>query len=221
MLKSWSFSSLVEYEKCPQRLKLKYIDGIKIPPSEDPNHPLNRGTRQHSLIEDHIRFGNDLSECEAHKDYLVPFRTQFEAGLVIMEDEWGFDLDWNPVPWESATCRMKLDAGVTTEYSFHIYDWKTGKRQGNEIKHAHQGQLYAVGALARFPATESFTVTFRYLDLCQNVTQTYSPAQIMRFRESFNKRALKLLTDATLRPIANKHNCKYCDFSKHCVYAVE
>lgn len=222
VIKAWSFSSLIEYEKCPYKMKLRYVDGIKIPPPTEPDHPLNRGNRCHQLIENHIQFGGDLTnECQAHFEYLKPIREAYTAGNAIVEDEWGYDLDWNMVPWSNATCRMKLDAMVIEPDAIHIYDWKTGKRSGNEIKHTHQGQLYAVGGLARFPNTENFKVTFRYLDTGQDITLKYKPAQIERFRETFNRRAMKMLTDEQLRAIPNKGNCKFCDYAPHCPFAVE
>lgn len=220
MIKSWSFSSLMTYERCPYAARLKHIDRVPEPPPA-PDSPLLRGTLFHESIESHLKTGAPLiPELASWKSRLDEI--QATPGIQVIEDEWGFDLDWNPVDWRGATCRMKLDLAFIGDETARIIDWKTGKAQGNEIKHSMQGQLYAIGCLARHPELRSIKAEFHYLDFPDSnpLAATYRPDQIVRFRDAYNRRAAKMLSDEELRPIPSKSNCRFCSYNQACQYAV-
>jgi hypothetical protein len=82
-------------------------------------------------------------------------RVLYAEGRVSLEGEWGFNKDWEPTSWDSAWLRMKLDTMVywAPDYATAI-DYKTGKKFGNEVKHAEQMQLYALGAFMRHAELE-------------------------------------------------------------------
>jgi hypothetical protein len=225
MIKSWSFSSLMLYEKCPRAAFYKLVERIPEPEPE-PDSPLVRGNRVHSEIEQAIR--NDKFNAEFSFDpgplhvVICDLQPKYDDGLCTVEDEWGFDRDWNRVDWKAATCRMKLDAGVVSPGLYTVYDWKTGKKVGNEIKHTMQGQLYAIGAQAIYPETLRINVEFHYVDHPDEkpLTATYSPSQIARFKETYNRRSAKMMSDTEFRAIPNKGSCKWCPFNTHCPTAV-
>jgi RecB family exonuclease len=222
MIKSWSFSSLMLYEKCPRAAFYKLVERIPEPEPE-PDSPLVRGNRIHSEIEAFIQDQTYTAAVPIGDiELYASLHTQWVQGFVEVEGEWGFDHDWNRVDWRTATCRMKLDAGVVSPGLYTVYDWKTGKKVGNEIKHTMQGQLYAIGAQAIYPETLRINVGFHYVDHPDEkpLTATYNPSQIARFKETYNRRSAKMMSDTEFRPIPNKGNCKWCPFNQHCPTAV-
>jgi CRISPR/Cas system-associated exonuclease Cas4 (RecB family) len=221
MIKSWSFSSLMLYEKCPRAAFYKLVERIPEPEPE-PDSPLVRGNRIHSQIERYIKGGQQPEDTTYNPNLLYKVQNDYQLGFVEVEGEWGFDRDWNRVDWRAATCRMKLDAGVVSPGLYTVYDWKTGKKIGNEIKHTMQGQLYAIGAQAIYPETLRINVGFHYVDHPDEkpLTATYNPSQIARFKETYNRRSAKMMSDTEFRPVPNKGNCKWCPFNQHCQTAV-
>lgn len=226
-LKSWSFSSLTEYEHCPRRTKYRIIDRVP-QPEPDPDSPLVRGNYLHERIERFIKGEEPLSESVTYnEDLIYQLRDNYAAGIVNVEGEWGYDATWNVVGWYSATCRMKLDAGVHRRLSntYRVIDWKSGKKSGNEVKHTMQGQLYAVGALARYPHLSQIDVEFHYIDLpdVKPLVASYTPDKIARFQATYDKRAARMLADTEFRAVANKSNCRFCPFAlnNHCPVAVK
>lgn len=222
MITSWSFSTLMLYEKCPWAAKLKLVDRCPEPPPE-PDSAGVRGNKFHKSIEKFLKHDNPLiPELEPWTDYLNDL-PHYSSEPFHIEEDWGFDEWWKPVSWRDATCRMKLDLGIKEGSIFRVYDWKTGKAAGNEIKHTMQGQLYAVGVLAKFSDVQAVNVKFEYLDFPDSkpLSATYTPSQIIRFRDSYNRRAERMMTDTTFRPIPNKSNCRYCPMKQNCQYGVE
>jgi CRISPR/Cas system-associated exonuclease Cas4 (RecB family) len=208
------------YEKCPRSTFYKYIERIPEPEPE-PDSPLVRGNRVHSEIENFI---TDRSFCPPPGDVELykELHRQWCQQFVEVEGEWGFDRDWNRVDWRNATCRMKLDAGVVSPGLYTVYDWKTGKKVGNEIKHTMQGQLYAIGVQAIYPEILRVNVDFHYVDHPDEkpLTATYTPDKIAIFRKTYDRRAAKMLSDTEFRAVPNKSNCRFCPFNHHCPTAV-
>lgn len=224
-LTSWSFSSLMDYETCPRRAFYRLIERAPMPP-EDPDSPLVRGNRLHKHIEDYITGAKPLDpEITYDHGLLDELHEAYKLNFVNVEEEWAYDRDWNLVTWRDATCRMKLDVGVVSPSAYKVIDWKSGKKAGNEIKHTMQGQLYAVGALARYPELLRIDVEFHYIDHTdvKPLVATYTPDKVARFRATYDKRAARMLADTEFKAVPNKSNCRYCPFAitGHCPVAVK
>lgn len=220
-LTSWSFSRLKDYERCPWMLWLKA--GEKRDLSHVDMTAANRGTMVHDACEAFVKGDGDLiKEMAKFADYFADLKVEYEAGDVKVEEDWGFDQDWQVTGWfdKNVWCRMKLDnfrvigkdennnpvAGIATDY-------KTGKKFGNEVSHNQQGQLYAIGSFMRFPTLELVDVEFKYLDHGLNSKKKqYTRAKAMQFLASWQARAEKLTSDREFRPKPNKINCKWCPF---------
>lgn len=217
-IKSCSPSRLVDYESCPLKAKLKFID--KIPEPERPlppgktEHANDRGTRIHEECEAFVNnTGPFPIEARRFKDELERLQKLFKDGKVSMEGEWGFDRDWCVVEWVRAWLRMKLDALVfiTPKHAL-IVDNKTGASFGNQIKHGEQTQLYALATCLKYPAIEFVTTELWYLDQDELVRNEFSRDQALRFYKPFDKR-LKAMTDATVFPTRpNPISCKFCPY---------
>lgn len=220
MIKAWSFSRLSEFEKCKLRAKLLFIDKL-----EEPKRPLppgkteyanDRGTRVHTAAEAFVRGGIELIE-ELHKfrPEFEKLREQYAQGLVSLEEEWAFNDAWQPTGWFSADCwaRIKCDATVLAEdRHLVVIDHKTGKKTGNEIKHAEQMALYQLAAFLRNPEIEKVTVELWYLDQDDLSRSVYTREQGMRHLKRFNERGLAMTTEEDFQPNPNPYTCRFCMF---------
>ena len=221
MIKTASHSRLMDFESCNFKAKLKYID--KIPEPERPlppgksEHANDRGTRIHTAAEMFVKGGIELiSELNTFKTEFLKLRELYKQKQVSLEGDWAVDKDWNPVAWQSADVwnRAKLDAFVRlSKTRAVIIDFKSGRRFGNEVKHAEQGQLYQLMAFMRFPELEEITVEFWYVDLDDIMSMAYTKPQGLRYIRNFNTRIIKMLSAETFPASRNKFACKYCPYN--------
>ena len=134
-------------------------------------------------------------------------------GMVSLEGEWGMDEDWNPTDWRTAWHRSKIDALVQpSKVEAIVIDYKSGKRFGNEVKHAEQTQLYALNAVLRIPTLESVTTELWYLDVDDLISVTFSREQILRFKAAWNRRGHKLTSCVDFPPNPSVYTCKWCQY---------
>lgn len=225
---SWSFSALVEgYEKCAHRTFLTRVKKFKESEEKD-NTAADRGTAIHDLAEKYIKgeiaeLPSELQKCRALFEKL---QESFNGAAMYVEEDWGFTDKWAVTGYyaKDTWLRVKLDAMLMrSETSAVVYDWKTGKKFGNELKHLSQAQLYALAAFSRFPELQFVTVDFRYLDHGTNLTKTYSREQAEMFRPRWEERAFKMTTDTSFPPSPSKHTCRWCPHvdTGNCTWAIE
>lgn len=115
--------------------------------------------------------------------------------------------------WEPPWLRMKLDAVVMhDETTATVIDYKTGRKFGNEVKHAEQLQLYQLATFLRYPKLQTIYAELWYLDQDEITSQKFSRTMGLRFRDKFSKRgdALTSCTDFPANP--NKFTCKWCQY---------
>mgnify|MGYP000178572114 CR=1 FL=1 len=227
-IKSWSPSRLVDYESCPLKAKLKYIDRIPEPirplPKGKTEHANDRGTRIHTAAEFFVKGTAELvPELETFREELTRLRFLYAAGTVSLEGEWAFTKEWSPTSWKSddVWVRVKLDSFVRLSKTHGVViDYKTGRRFGNEIKHAEQMQIYQLAAFLKYPELEKITVELWYTDQNELATMTFTRKQGLRFLENFTQRANKMTHDEVFTPRPNIISCKFCPFGKdgtqHC-----
>ena len=212
-IKSASYSRLTDFESCPYKAKLKFVD--KVPEEKAP--AAERGTQIHQYAEDFVNgsISKMPRELVEFSDEFSALRTQYDAGKVSLEGEWGFDKDWLVTEYrgEKAWLRMKLDAIVNKLKGFAVVvDYKTGKRFGNELKHGEQVLLYAIASFLRDTTLTSITVELWYLDLNDLHSVTYSRAQALKYLPQFEKRLLAMTNATKFPPRPNVFSCKYCSF---------
>ncbi len=223
MIKAWSHSREGNYEKCHFRAKLLYVNKL-----EEPRRPLkegqteyanDRGSRIHEAAELFVKGGVELiPELKKFAPEFIKLRELYAAGKVSLEGDWAVDKDWSPVAWmsEDVWLRLKLDAMVTMDPTWAvIIDYKTGKRSGNEIKHAGQVQLYVVAVLMRFPDIERITGELWYIDQNELVSWEYTRESGMKFFKAWNKKGIAITTETEFKPNPNRFSCQWCMFSKY------
>lgn len=207
---SWSISGLKGYERCPQQAAFKYRD--KLPEKKGP--AASRGTDVHDKLEIAVKEGKPLPiEAKSFTPEFKRLKELFLRGRVKVELERAFDRNWKPVSWKEGWGRAKYDARVLLEkYELLIVDYKTGKKDGNEVDHAEQGQVYMLSEFMIEPLIKNIVVEFWYLDQDDLTRMEYTREQGVRYFKSINSRAEKMTSDTTFEPTPSRWSCKWCAY---------
>lgn len=214
-MKSWSISRLEVFEKCGYRAKLQF-DDRQPQPTNDPKREeaRTRGDALHLAAQDYVAGKRDDLDpaLGAFSSELGVLREAHPSGNVLIEDEWGFDQNFNQVGWYEAWARMKLDFLYRNNPTRAlVIDLKSGKKDGNQLKHTDQGQFYAVGTMLKYPETEIVDVEFWYIDQDDSMNISYTAEQAAGFMKKFKERGDRA-TAGVYEPRANIFTCKYCPY---------
>lgn len=208
---SWSISRIQVYEQCAYRAKLQWLDKI---PDLQPKTAADRGTQIHQEGEDYVTgkgaFTDNLRHFKADFSALA---SHFKQGRVTCEEEWGFDRDWKVADWKRAWLRLKCDTVcfLTPRHAV-VIDYKTGKRFGNEVKHAIQLQLYALCALIRYSELDQVTCELWYLDQNELARFTMKRSQMGKYLRMFDEKGREFTNDTVFKPNPNVISCRYCPY---------
>ena len=214
-LNTWSMSRLLDFGSCEYKV---YLSRVKKMP--DPSGPAaERGTQIHDHIENYIRGDHDkvIKEMRGFIKLIDLLRDEYVEGRVEMEGDWAFTRDWVTTGWavDDTWARFKLDAYHQQDAtSAAIYDWKTGRKFGNEMKHAEQAFGYAVASFARFPELEYVSTKMVYLDQNTDMIGSYTRKQVDMLRPSLEKRADIMTTATEFNPRPSFHACRWCPHAK-------
>lgn len=225
VITQWSHSRVSLFEQCKFRAYLKH--GLKVPEPDRPlppgktEHANDRGSRIHENGELFVK-GKAKLAPELQRTFLPEYEALYalyKKGKVFLEEEWAMNHDWEPTDWNSkdAWLRLKLDIMVMlSKHEAVVADLKTGRRQGNEIKHAEQIQLYQLVTFLRDPDLETIHVELWYPDVNELHTQTFRRDQGLRFLKKFNERGNALTTyeftgdEKDANP--SIFTCRYCAY---------
>lgn len=233
-LSSWSHSRLDTFEKCKFRAFLKYVKKLPEPerplPAGKTEHANDRGTRVHLngelFVKGQAKLGPELRKH--YEEEYFRLQEMFKAKKVLIEDEWALTREWERCDWRAkeAWLRLKLDVMVfLSAREAIVIDLKTGRRDGNQIKHAEQVQLYQLVAFLLFPDLDIVHVELWYSDIDDFHTQTYTRDQGLRFLKKFEMRGDKITTydfkgDEKIEANPSIFTCRYCMYgprgSKDC-----
>ncbi len=228
LIRFWSHSSLQQFQTCPFRLYLRRVKRIKEPDSD----AANRGTLIHDEAEAYVKGEREelpsAKKADEFENRFNLLKTMYDAGKVEMEQNWGFDIDWNPIEDDGKLYKnpklwalTKLDVFIRENpTSARIIDHKTGKKWGNEVKHGGQAMEYAISAFMRFPELEHVTTEFWYLDTGEESIRTYTRGDIMLLLPRLTTRAIKLTSATKFPPKPSDTACKWCTYpaSGDCEY---
>lgn len=227
MIKNWSFSRLTEFESCAWRSKLKIIDRIPEPERElkpgQTEHANDRGSRIHDALEQYVRGKGQLPvEAKHFVEDLESLKTHFKAKRVQLEEEWGFDEDWKPCDYKTAWLKVKCDAVVKIDDHLIVIDYKTGRKQGNEIKHGEQCSLYAIAGSIMHPEVNDVTIELWYIDKDDLTREKKPVTKWLSHLKLFNNRGHKMTNASVFKPNPNVWSCQYCPYKDGiCEYAVD
>ena len=208
---SWSISRIQVFEQCAYRAKLQWLDKI---PDLQPKTAADRGSAIHLEAENYVQAKGDLTHNLRHfAPDLAALKAHYAEGRVTVEEEWAFDRDWRVSEWKSGWLRLKCDAVChLSKNHLVVIDHKTGKRFGNEIKHAVQLQLYAVCALIRYPEVEQVTCELWYLDQNELASFVLHRKQLAKYLAIFDKKGREFTETTDFKPNPNIVTCKYCPY---------
>jgi len=237
LIKTASYSRLKIFEKCPYHALLKFVEKREPAPDAKRDAAKDRGTAIHTQAENFVKGELDAlpPELKKFQDSFLEAREAFGEGRVILEEEWAFDIDWQPTGWFADDCwlRVKLDRyeWLDDDLTAARYtDYKTGKKIGNEVDHGQQNQHYAIAAFMRYPSLQVTTGIFEYLDQPagdNRTVKTYTREKCMQFFPSVDARYKKMTSATHFPPKPNRINCRYCPYSpnnegdKSCPHGVE
>jgi len=224
LIPAWSYSTKKNYETCPYMLKHRFVFKTK-KKAQPEDSPLKRGLALHKEAENFIKQDGALpAEFKGLEEYFHRLKSDaYESGYEA-EEPLGFDKDWKQTGWYDKDVWLRvsfdLQIGVTGE-STHLIDYKTGKKDGNELSHLLQGQLYAVAAVQRNPKLKSVLVDFAYLDHDKVTSKLWVPKLLRKKKETWNDVGIKITTDNELKPTPSKWGCRFCDYAESCNYAIK
>lgn len=219
---NWSISTLLQYDACPMRVKLKKIDKMPEPPI-DPNGPLERGNREHQLFQEYVEgdivdlSGSTAKALNEFKPYFDHARELYSVQIAHTEEDWLFDSDWNDTTREQGNIWLwaKVDLSIHDQASDRIIsvDYKTGKSAYKAIDHIQQNQLYAAISALKFEWANTIDTELWYVDEGLVKSSVYTREQALTYVGRFQQRADKMMSDKFFRPNPNKHTCRYCPYS--------
>ncbi len=213
MKTSWSFSSLMDYERCPHTQSFKNQWGGEKPS----NAAALRGIEMHAKCAEYIQFGGEIPAPGFPWDSLAN---------AIPEKKFGLSNTWERVDYKDAWLKVIPDALIVTPSGITVVDFKTGKREFKEIKHSQQMQLYACAMDSIWLEGRPVTTELWYLDTPGHIHRVVnSPSRLKGIRGRLHLRADTMLSDTELKPKPNRSNCRFCNHNPTqggaCEYAYE
>lgn len=220
-----SISRLHKYETCPRQAYFAYVEKIPEPPRPalpaGKEYPNDRGTRVHNEIENYVRKNGEApypKEAKKFEREHIKLADLFAAKRATMEDPWYFNDSWvalkGPTAEKEYTFQVRLDVSVTVDDvgdHMAVIDHKTGRRYGNEVKHADQMRMYALGTFLRYEPLK-VTTELHYLDHDEISDMTYNYNIVPNLIANYSRRFHTMFEDKVFRPKPNAWNCSYCVF---------
>jgi len=225
-----SYSTLTNFEKCPQKVKLQKID--KIDDGLDSVEAIIVGKKMHEDLEDWlnaIKKGEEYEYPErAEKIHEAIDNVIEKAGLenCIAEKKYAFSKDFkNLVDFfdKSVWLRAVIDLDAEKDNKAYLIDYKSGKYSTfSTFSYMGQLQLYAVIKMMTSPHIDEVHTSLFYAKDGKVLYKIYRRKNLPSLLKLFTDRLNKLFfaTDFPAKP--TKSNCKFCNYSeKHCDYAHE
>lgn len=230
-ISAWSFSRLEVYKNCPRQAKLKYVSRCTEAPRPKPvkgkEHANERGSRVHDNAENYVLSKEDTlcTEAKYFEDELLCLRIMKECHpeRVQTEEMWLFDKDWNVLPPETSDdpetrktiwLRIIADLQIWNHEmtTCQIIDYKTGKRDRNEIKHGKQLQLYQLAGFMRYPKLQHVKASLWYIDLNLQIDTPFTREKGLKYFSIYNDQAITMCADTEFEVRASAYRCRFCPF---------
>lgn len=227
-----SHSRLSDYNQCPLKFKLKYIDkNAKFKEDESASPHLVRGSNVHKALENYVvqmQSNGELEvkitslpEVEATKPFVNRYLENYTT--VIPETQIAINKDWQRVEWFSkdAYYRVIMDLIALRPSDWAIIDYKTGKMRDYDGGPKGMGQLHLSGgvALHMWPDVPVGKTLYAYVDHKQTVVKDFTQADAPALRKHFDEEFDKVNSDTNFKPKVNEF-CKWCPATRDmCPYS--
>lgn len=227
-----SWSRLSDYQQCPLKFKLKYIDKSPLFKEDASKSPhLVRGTNVHKALEDYVVAKTDpynphspppssMKEVEGTKPWVDNFLNNYDQ--VLPETQIAVNRDWQRVEWFSSAAyyRAILDMIAIRSTDIFIGDYKTGQFKSYDPPDG-KGQLHLAGAiaLALWPEIQQVKVAYAYVDHKKIIDKDFTQADKAPLIAHFDAQSKIVNDDKEFRPKVNEF-CKWCQATKkECPYS--
>ena len=215
-VKSWSYSALSLYEKCP----LAYYNSKILKMGKKTSPAAERGIAIHAKGENYL-LGNIPNVPKEFKAFNSELRNlkKNDAGA---ETKYCLLNDWtitNWDDWKNGWIRMVLDAEVLiSNEELLIIDFKTGRQYDS---HEDQANLYATAMLQLYPQFKTVHTEFWYLDSGDVAEWTFKSSISDDLRGYWNNRVAPLFAETEWNATPSCDACKWCDFKETCEHAIK
>ena len=213
--KSWSYSRYSDWARCPQYAKFKHLDKLQ----EPRNNAMNRGIEIGEAGEAYLTRRTTRLHPEL-KPVADRYKRLRERKNLVVEQQWGFDKNWLPVPWDdwsNCVVRVKMDISFVDLDSnvLVVIDAKTGKYRPDNISvYRDQLEIYTIGGFAQYPDIEGVDASLLYTDhgieYPEEIT-VVDRAQGEVLKKRWNKKVAPMLRDTRFLPKPNS-GCRWCHF---------
>ena len=209
-MKRWSFTTLLNYEKCPYSTTFPY--------RQVDNEFTARGREVHERIAEALISKQPTTELRS----VLSSKVQSNLAPILVEESYYLSEAWEDCPRSSAWLVVKPDLVIREEAAWVVVDFKTGKSFGNELKHGQQVQLYQVALAHIYPEVGGWRSELWYVDEDKVVASGVNGREkILKMRPRWDQRG-HAFTDATAYPPKpSKMSCKYCFEKDRCEFAYE
>ena len=218
---AWSYSRWHDYQQCPLKAKLKYLDKQ----AEPENPAMARGSAIHKLAEDYLK-GLKKTVPKEFKTFAELLRGLRKNKHLQVEQSWAFDKLWALASWFGADCwcRVKMDVAAPvlegkTFKRLRVIDWKTGgKPNVVNPEHLDQMSIYGLGGLLQYPDVEAVDVEMDYVDQpivigVNPLTRTYTRGDLGDLKKEWEKKVKPMMNDTKFAPRPND-KCRWCHYRK-------
>lgn len=197
---AWSYSALTSYETCPKK---HWHTRIAKDVSEgEESEPQRHGKRVHKALENRILHNIPLSLDLAYAEGICQMLVD-APGKLVGEQKLAVDFDMKPCDWFDKRCYIRaiVDAGVISDKSAILIDWKTGKISTDVT----QLRLAAMLMLFHLPKLEKVQGAFVWLRDKEITKVSMERKDIPEFWNLIKPRAdnlarAKAITDYPARP---------------------
>lgn len=227
-----SWSRLSDYNQCPLKFKLKYLDkNKKFKEDESASPHLVRGSNVHKALENYVVQVQSkgeleikitsLPEVEATKPFVDRFLNSYD--VVIPETQIAVNKNWERVEWfsKNAYYRVIMDLIAVRPSDWAVLDYKTGKMRDYDGGPSGMGQLHLSGgvALHLWPDIPKGQTVYAYVDHKKTFVKEFSQEDRAKIRSHFDAEYVKVNSDDKFKPTVNEF-CKWCPATREdCPYS--
>lgn len=226
-----SHSRLSDYNQCPRKFKLKYIDKASNFKEDDAQKSVHlvRGSNVHKALENYVvkviagEEGikpSSLPEVEQTKPFIQKIFDTYPK--VYPELQISIDQNWQKVEWFSKDSYYRAIFDLIALKPGHAFigDYKTGKFNDYTPDNGYgQLELSSAIALSLFPEADQVDNSYIYVDHKKIVTKSYTQGDRERLVNHFIGEHEKVNSDTEFKPTTNEF-CKWCYANKdQCPYS--
>ena len=205
-VKTWSYSRLSDYERCPLFFYFKHIAKME----EPPNQWAAWGTEVHKQAEGYV--SGQIKRLPASLKHVKPEIEQLRNAGAETEQTWWIDKHWQEVAagdWDNAWLLIRADfTDIPDDGRVRVTDLKTGKLR--ETEHKDQLRLYATAALSLYEDADSAVARALYADHGVSIEREYLRIDLKRQQAYYTKRAKPLFNSSRYDPTPSEDACRWC-----------